>query len=274
MQSTEALWRLLPGPAWGVTVFLLALRLGAVLLMTPLLHAASLPAVVRILLVFGLAAALAAGLSPAQLAPAALASDPGALIASAAVEVALGALLALAIFVAFGAIAMAGRMLDVQIGFGMPQILDPATRQQLPVVTSAFNLFGVLMFFVIEGHHALLRGIVYSIERFPLGRGLSIEAAAPAVLKQVAGLFTLGVALAAPVIVCMLMVDLALGVLSRNLPQMNIFVVGLPIKIMAGLAALSLWAAGAGEPMGRVFSSIYQTWDAVFAAAAPVRGAR
>jgi flagellar biosynthesis protein FliR len=76
------------------------------------------------------------------------------------------------------------------------------------------------------------------------------------------------------VVVCMLLVDLALGVVARNLPQMNLFVVGLPVKIVVGLAALSLWFGGMGDAMNRIYASIYNTWDAVLAAVPPASGTR
>jgi flagellar biosynthesis protein FliR len=89
------------------------------------------------------------------------------------------------------------------------------------------------------------------------------------VLRQVGGLFSLGFALAAPVAFCILLLELALGVVSRNLPQMNMFAIGIPIKIVVGLAALSLWFAGMGAVMNRIYATIYQTWDQVFLAPGP-----
>jgi flagellar biosynthetic protein FliR len=67
---------------------------------------------------------------------------------------------------------------------------------------------------------------------------------------------------------------LGLGVLARNLPQMNLFVVGAPVKIGVGLAALALWTAGASEAMGRIYASIYRTWDAVLTAHPAPQGSR
>jgi flagellar biosynthetic protein FliR len=69
------------------------------------------------------------------------------------------------------------------------------------------------------------------------------------------------------------MAELALGVLARTLPQMNMFVVGVPVKIIVGLSVLSLWLGGAGDAMNRVYGSVYRTWDAMFSAA-PVSGNR
>jgi flagellar biosynthesis protein FliR len=264
----------LPDQGFILAVFLLSLRLSAVFLLTPILYAFSVPATARILIVIGLAVGLALGV-PAAETRELLAMGTGPLVAAAITEVALGATLALSILVAFASISMAGRMIDVQIGFGMAQVFDPVTQRQIPILTSAFDKLGVIVFFLVNGHHALLRGIAYSLERFPLGRAWPVEAAAPWVIKQVAGLFGLGFALAAPVVVCLLLVELALGVVARNLPQMNMFVIGVPIKIVVGLAALSLWFGGVGDAMNRIYGSIYKTWDAVFASApAPAVRAR
>lgn len=262
----------IPDQGFVLAIFLLSLRLSAVFLFTPILYAFSVPATARVLIVIGLALGLALGVPSAET-RALLAMGNGELMAAAVAEVALGATLALGVLIAFASISMAGRLIDVQIGFGMAQVYDPVTQRQVPVLTSAFDKLGVIVFFLLDGHHALLRGIAYSLERFPLGRAWSIESAAPWVIKQMAGLFALGFALAAPVVVCLLLVELALGVVARNLPQMNMFVIGAPIKIVVGLAALSLWFGGVGPAMNRIYGSIYQTWDAVFAAA-PAPGAR
>jgi flagellar biosynthetic protein FliR len=248
-----------------VTVFLLSLRLGALLLLTPILYAAAVPAMVRVLIVVGLAVALAAGLPPVP-ESASSPSNPADLMTVAVAELALGATLAFGVFAAFAAISMAGRLIDVQIGFGIAQVFDPATQRQIPVIQSAFDHLGVLVFFLVNGHHALLRAVSFTLERFPPGRPWPLEAAAPMVIKQMGGVFGLGFALAAPVIACLLLVELAMGVVARNLPQVNMFVLGIPVKIAVGLVMLSLWFAGMGDAMSRVYAFIVRSWEAGFAA--------
>lgn len=264
----SALGSAVPDPGFVLAVFLISLRLAAVLLLTPILSAFSVPATARVLIVIGLAVGLALA-TPSMETQSLPLMNMGQLVVASMTELALGATLALGILTAFGAISMAGRMIDVQIGFGIAQVFDPVTQRQIPVLTSAFDKLGVIVFFAVNGHHALLRGIAYSLERFPVARPWPVEAAAPWILKQVAGLFGMGVALAAPVVVCLLLLELALGVVARNLPQMNMFVIGIPIKIVVGLAALSFWFGGVGDAMNRIYGSIYRTWDGVFAAAPP-----
>jgi flagellar biosynthetic protein FliR len=253
---------------WVASVLLIATRLAALLLMTPVLHALPLPPSVRLLLVIALSAALAMPFAGATAAPADLATLLDAVLG----ELAVGATLGLGVLMAFAGFGLAGRLLDVQVGFGVAQVFDPLSRMQVPVLTSAFNLAGVVFFFLVNGHHALLRGIAFSLQRFPPGQPWSMQAAAAPVLKQAAGLFTLGLALAAPVVLALLLVEFALGVLARNLPQANMLLLGIPVKSVAGLLALSFWAGDVGAVTARIYGEIYAAWSALFelpAAAAP-----
>jgi flagellar biosynthetic protein FliR len=240
-------------------LMLLSLRVATVLAVTPLLYAMPVPARVKVLLVLVLSIALAGNLDATQ-----TGNELGNLLEAAVREVALGATLALGIMLAFAAFSVAGQMLDSQIGFGIAQVYDPMSGRSSPLLVSAFNTLAVLVFFLVNGHHALLRGLAYSVERFPVGASWAIEGAWTPILKQVSGLFTLGFALAAPVVFSILLVELALGVVARNLPQINMFALGIPLKIVVGLAVLSLWASMMGGVMTRVYASIYTTWDALF----------
>lgn len=261
-----------PHQAFLLGTFLLSLRVSPIFMMTPLLQAFGVPVTVRVLLVLGLSVGLTLGVPLDQL-PNPGTMGAGSLVAAALTELALGNTLALGVLTGFAAVSMAGRLIDVQVGFGIAQVFDPATSRQVPVLQAIFDRLAIVLFFILNGHHALLRGIAYSLDRFPLARPWPLDAAAPWVLKHVAALFGLGLALAAPIVVCLLMVELALGVLARNLPQMNMFVVGVPVKIIVGLAALTLWCSGIGNAMTRVYASIYQAWDSVFIAA-PAEGRR
>jgi flagellar biosynthetic protein FliR len=90
-----------------------------------------------------------------------------------------------------------------------------------------------------------------------------MDAALGPTLKLVAGMFTLSIALAAPVILCIVMTELALAILARNLPQMNMLTMGIPIKIVVGLVALSLWFTSIGAVADRIYGAIYSTWNTI-----------
>lgn len=249
--------------AYLLSAFLLSIRLSAVFLATPIWSSSQMPITVRLLFLLLLSLALALGLSPQQAGSIDL-TDFFSLLFAIASELALGVLLSLGIVMAFGAISVAGRLLDIQIGFGIGQVFDPISRQQLPMLTTVFNQLAIVLFFSLNGHHALLRGLALSVEYFPLGRAWPIRASYTAIVKQVGALFSLGFSLAAPIVFCLLLIELALGVIARNLPQMNMFTMGIPVKIVLGLAALAMWHSGFGAVMSRTYASIYAGWGDVF----------
>lgn len=246
---------------WLMHVFFLSIRLAGILLFSPILFANAIPGSVRVLLVLSLSVAIAMGITPEAAQAETYSGGIGFIVVAALKELMLGASFSVGVMIAFAAISVAGNLLDIQIGFGVAQVFDPLTQKQVPILTSAFNQLGVIFFFLVNGHHTVLRAVAFSVEKFPLGTSWSIESLAAPVIKQIGMLFTLGFALAAPVVFCVLLVELALGVVSRNMPQMNMFVMGVPIKIVVGIVALSIWFMAMGNVFNRVYGSIFQTWD-------------
>ncbi|MGM9489670.1 flagellar biosynthetic protein FliR [Ideonella sp. YS5] len=256
---------------WLVAALLLSIRLGALALMAPPLGGAMVPPTVRVAVVLGWAAVLAAGIPAASSSVTTLPSSPetgvpalGPLLAAAASEAALGMVMALGLNLAFAVFSFGARLVDVQIGFGMGQVFDPMTRQQLPVLSAVFTQLALVGFFLLDGHHALLRGVALSLEVVPPGHAWALGPLLPAVVRQAGQMFSLGFAMVAPVVFCLTLVELGLGVLSRNLPQMNTLVVGVPIKVVVGLSALGLWAVGSGTVMQRAYASTFSMWGALW----------
>lgn len=247
------------GQPWVTATLLLSARIAALLLLTPVLYAATLPVLVRVLFALGLACVIALPFSAGATVSV---EDLGGLFQALLREALVGATLGLGILMAFGGFALAGPLVDVQIGFGIAQVFDPTTSSRVPVLSSVFALFAAVFFFLVDGHHAVLRGIAYSVERFPVGQPWQVATAAEPIAKEAAALFTLGFALASPIVLGLLLVDFALGAISRNLPQMNMLVMGVPVKVLAGLLALSVWASGFAAPAGRLYAEIYRTWTA------------
>jgi flagellar biosynthesis protein FliR len=254
---------LLPGTLpvdWLLGVVLLATRVGALLWLTPVLSAEAVPAPARLVIV----AAIAVALAPVAAPLGAAGLTPGALLMAMTSEFALGATMALGLLLALSAFSVAGALLDVQIGYSMARVYDPQTRQQVSLLNAAFTQLAVVTFFLTDAHHAALRALAASLDRFPLGRPWVLEAAFAPVIKQVTSLFVLGFAIAAPVVFCLLLTELALGVLARNLPQMNMFAMAMPIKVVVGLAATAVWFSAGGHLADRVFNSALETWSAWF----------
>jgi flagellar biosynthetic protein FliR len=247
------------GEPWIAGVLLLATRIAALLLLTPVLYAVPVPPLARLLITLGLSCVIALPFAEQMSVPP---RDTGELLRAALQEAAIGATLGLGVLMAFAGFALAGRLADIQVGFGVAQVFDPLTRTRLPILSSILGLFAVVFFFAVNGHHALLRGIAFSVERMPVGGGWSPAGAAEPLTRQAAVLFGLGFALAGPIVLSLLLLEFALGVISRNLPQMNMLVLGIPVKIVCGLLALSVWATLLAAPAGRLYAGIFQAWTA------------
>ncbi|MFZ6721407.1 flagellar biosynthetic protein FliR [Undibacterium sp. Ji49W] len=249
----------------ALNIFFLSIRLAAVFVLSPILYSHTLPSIFRVTLILTISVVMSLGIDQGkEVSQPAMGEGFDFIVLAAVREMALGATFALGIFISFATISIAGQILDIQIGFGMARIFDPLTRTQLPILTSAFNQLAVIYFFLLNGHHVLLRALALSLDYFPLGHAWSIEKLAVPVLKQVSGLFSLGFALAAPVVFTVLLIELVLGVVARNLPQMNMFVMGVPVKIITGLSALSFGLLAMSGLIIHIQELIFKTWGDMF----------
>jgi flagellar biosynthetic protein FliR len=245
--------------AWLTLVLLFSLRVAPLFILAPVLGSAPAPALARAALALGLSAAVVSASG------AALDAVPGtlpALLAAAATELVLGAALAFGLAAAFAAFLFAGRLLDLQFGFGIATLVDPSTRAQAPLLGTALHLLAVVLFFVLDGHHMLLRALAFSLERFPPGG--SLAALQPeAVAVQFGVVFSAGLAVAAPALLAVLLLDVAFAVASRTMPQMNVFIISIPFKIALGLAMLALSLPFLAPAMRTAFESVFRYWDAL-----------
>lgn len=245
---------------WLTAVMLVSIRVGVVFLLTPVFSLVGLPVNVRVLLVLALAAMLVSGMAGNLYA--AVPTAPGALAVAALNELALGSLLAFALLAGFAAFQLGGRILDIQLGFGVAQLIDPTTRGQAPLLGTILNMAAVLLFFAVGGHRLLLKGLAYSLYAVPPGSSLS--GIPPRLLiEQFGAMFVNAILVAGPVVIVVLMVDVALAIMSRTLPQLNIFIIGLPLKILVGLVVLAIAMGSFAPVFSRIFAGLFENWQAV-----------
>jgi flagellar biosynthetic protein FliR len=246
-------------PRWMLAVFCTAIRLGVLLLLSPVFASLGGLVTVRVLLTLSLSVLLVSGLHTAL--PAAV-TDIVPLVLLALAELVTGLTLAFGVFAAFGAFALAGKILDVQSGLGLGSVYDPVTRGGAPMFATMLNMLAVVVFFGLDAHHALLRGFAFSLQQVPPGSGFRAVDVEP-VLRQFGLMFSLGVALIIPVMLCLLLTETGLAVVSRVLPQMNVFVVGVPAKIVVGLVLFAMMVGTLQPMMGRIFGAIFIYWEQV-----------
>lgn len=245
--------------AWILAVALVALRFGAVIALTPVFGATTIPAHVRVLFVVGISALIVSGL---HIEPSRLPVSIAAFLAAGLSELVLGAFMAFGIFAAFAAFLLAGRIMDIQLGFGVAAVIDPTNRTQAPLLGTILNLLAVAIFFAIDGHHMIIRGLAFSLEQVPPGTYVS-ELDPGLVVAQFGGMFVYALALSAPVLFVILLVDIVLAIIARSMPQMNIFIVSLPLKILVGLIVLAISLRYMGPLMIRIFENIFDYWHSL-----------
>ena len=170
--------------------------------------------------------------------------------------------MAFGVFAAFAAFMFGGRILDYQMGFGVAGLIDPATNAQSPLMGTVLSMTAVVFFFAINGHHMLIRGLVYSFEKIPPGLPLS-ELNLAAVVAQFGVVFLYGLAVVAPAVFALLLIDVGMAFGARTMPQINIFIVGMPIKIFVGLLMLTLSMNYLAPLFERIYTTIFRYWEKI-----------
>ncbi|MCX7779284.1 MAG: flagellar biosynthetic protein FliR [Negativicutes bacterium] len=188
----------------------------------------------------GLALALACLLAPIVHTPN---TSPDALPAYILIvmgELAIGIMIGYVASLVFSAVQIAGQLLDMQIGFGIINIFDPQSGQQMPLIGNFKYILALLVFLSTNGHHFLLTALTSSFKLIPVGSSIWNTAITAIFVDIVKGIFIIAFKISLPVLVAVFLTDIALGILARTMPQMNIFVVGVPGKIIVGVFVLSL----------------------------------
>lgn len=155
-------------------------------------------------------------------------------------EIALGLLLSLVVTGFFSTFQLAGYLMGFQMGFTMANVIDPLNQEQVSVVGQLLFFLALLAFLALDGHHVLLRGLVDSVRIIPPGT-LALNGPTTLYMVQLMqGLFLAALQFSLPVVGTLFVVDVGLGVLARTVPQMNIFMVGLPLKAGVGMLIMVL----------------------------------
>jgi flagellar biosynthesis protein FliR len=140
----------------------------------------------------------------------------------------------------FAAVQTAGAFIDVTAGFAISQTLDPTSGTSISILGRWYNLIAVSAFLALGGHQLLVAGVVRSFTLAPPLSAPDLGAVVQGVLAQADDILLVVVQIGAPVIGALLVTDVTLGVISRAVPQMNVFIVGLPLKIIVALAGSAI----------------------------------
>ncbi len=155
-------------------------------------------------------------------------------------ELFIGWLIGFVAYIAFAAINMSGKIMDMQVGFSVANVMDPTSGQQAPLIGSFLYNLAVIYFLIVNGHHMIIAGLVESFRRVPLDGLVWNNSLASFIGDITAGVLLVGMKIAMPVTFAILITNVGMGILARTMPQMNIFVVGIPLHLTIGIFMLSM----------------------------------
>jgi flagellar biosynthetic protein FliR len=179
-------------------------------------------------------------------------------------EVILGIVMNMAARFLFAAIEAGGALISFQMGFSMANIIDPMTGASESVVGHFLSMVSMLVFLSLNGHLVILEGLARSFELVPPGGLLVTAHMTRDVLGFSSQIFVLAIKISAPVMVSIFLVDLALALVSRAAPQMNILVVGFPLKIGVGFLFLGLIFSLMARYIGEYIAHLVPVLDSLY----------
>ena len=166
--------------------------------------------------------------------------DPFSFAILVARELFIGITISFIVKVIFSSVSVAGDIISLQTGFSFARFMDPFTMTQVSVIEQIKNLLAIMIFFAIDAHYILFQAIAVSFKALPIGAASFKEPLLQYIIHASAKVFSLGFKISAPIIVTLFLVELAFGMLSRMIPQINIFIEGIPIKILITMILLTV----------------------------------
>jgi flagellar biosynthesis protein FliR len=185
-----------------------------------------------------------------------LTSDTFSLTIGVLREVFIGLTIGFFVRILFMIVTVAGEIVSFQTGLSFAQFMDPITNTQVSPLVQVKNLLAVLIFFAIDAHHSIIKGLAASFGALPIGAATLQMSLLQYIVGMTGKIFSAGFRIGAPIIVTLFLVELALGLLSRMIPQINVFVEGVSIKILVTILVFSFSLAIIAPGIAGLFTNI------------------
>lgn len=179
-------------------------------------------------------------------------------------EVITGLVLGYLTNLAFMCGKIAGQLMDIQIGFSMLTLFDPTTKTSSTLLERLLTMLSVVIFLIINGHHILIRALSDSFNVITLGKFILGQKSAMYALEAFTQFFTIGFRIALPIVLVLLITDIVLGLVSRTVPQLNVMILGLPIKVLFGFSIFMLILPVIINQFINAFSMIPDLWKGIY----------
>lgn len=179
-------------------------------------------------------------------------------------ETVVGILIGGMILLIFVGVQLAGQFLDIQIGYGIVNIVDPQSGGQITLIGQIYFLFALLLFLVLDLHHLVIQALFQSFQVVPLAAAHFPTSIAQLVDREVTRLFFVSFQLSAAPIAVLFLNEVAMGFIARTVPQMNVFIVGFPVRIALGLFFLYLLLPLSAVLLKGLFLQLFQSLNLLF----------
>lgn len=223
--------------AYFMAVLFIFLRMVTFFTMVPVLFPKGTPNTMKVLFTALISFILMPGVNSAGLAGAV--SDNYVLILYCINEIITGLVLGYLTSLCFNIVRMAGQLMDMQIGFSMLSFFDPTSNSNVTLLERLLYWVSLIVFFIVDGHHMLIRALIESYNAVGIGKSILFQDTIMYSVNTFIQYFTIGLKIAIPIVLIIIITDLTLGLISRTVPQLNIMILGLPIKIIVGLTCFS-----------------------------------
>lgn len=247
---------------WVVRLWWPVLRVGGFLVAAPIASQPSVPPMVKIALTIALAFILAPLAAP----PEGLSIFSGAGVLASLEEVLIGLAIAMVVQLAFEALDFAGQSISTSMGLGFATLVDPQHGASTPVLGQLFTILGLLAYLSVNGHLLLIGALARSFRTLPIGGTPLDRDLLMTIATWGARVFETGLLIALPAVIALVIVNLALGVVSRAAPQLHLFGIGFTVTLMCGFFVLLVGLDGL---MAAVSSLIESALEAASRLAAP-----
>ncbi|WP_331722137.1 flagellar biosynthetic protein FliR [Alkalithermobacter thermoalcaliphilus] len=174
-------------------------------------------------------------------------------------EILIGFVIGFIAYMIFSIFYIAGAFLDLDLGFSMANVIDPQYGSQVPITGNFIYTILTVVFMLLNGHHYLIKALVDSFYIFPVNSLININNNLFVFIVQLLDyMFVSAIKISIIVMISIFLVNLILGILARTMPQMNVFIVGMPLKIVIGLSIMSVsfpYMVAMGD---RIFTNMYE----------------
>ena len=153
-------------------------------------------------------------------------------------EVVIGMIIGFGGRLIFEGFSIAGGIVGLQMGMGIAYVMDPTSREHIPIITQFWLPMMILFLLLMDGHHFFIETLFGNFQMIPLGMGELSPKAGESIVRGGSRIYDIGIRFAAPSIAFLLLVDAGVGFMARTMPQLNVFFITLPLKIMSGLIIL------------------------------------